>query len=434
MSTMESAKVRDGLAEEEQLEKGILERLRSEFGFIRGNFLVMVLSWLILDLASEMPSTYYPKYVEALGGTAAIIGLIGAAELVARAFVQIPGGYLADKYGRKWLIFTMTFLAGIARVFYVFAPSWEWILVGAIMCGFAGIYQPALNAIIADSVPKEKRGMGFSIIQLIAGASTTPAPLIAGYLYTKMGLVPSVRLSYIVVVISFMAATALRSRLKETVEEPEKINLSEMLKSYPSSFRESINVWKIVPRGAFILFLVFIATNFTSGLFQPVFTLYILDDLGIDFLAFSYLMTTLFVSIILLALPAGKIIDKVGKKRPLTAAFIIWGLAIPLFIWGDFYRLIAAMSLIGLIQVLINGSAMALTADLVPREHRGKVNGSRGFFTMIALSLGMFAGGWLYDNVGHQIPFLLQFVLIIPPILLVYFFIEEPKKAEINGA
>jgi MFS family permease len=116
------------------------------------------------------------------------------------------------------------------------------------------------------------------------------------------------------------------------------------------------------------------------------------------------------------------------------AAFIIWGLAIPLFIWGDFYRLIVAMSLIGLLQVLISGSAMALTADLVPREHRGKVNGSRGFFTMIALSLGMFAGGWLYDNVSHQIPFLLQFVLIIPPILLVYFFIEEPKKAEINGA
>ncbi len=46
----------------------------------------------------------------------------------------------------------------------------------------------------------------------------------------------------------------------------------------------------------------------------------------------------------------------------------------------------------------------------------------------------MFAGGWLYDNVDHQVPFLLQFVLIIPPFLLVYFFIEEPKKGEINGA
>ena len=419
---------------EETMRKGLLIQLSEEFGFIRGNFLIMVLSWLILDFAGEMPSTYYPKYVEALGGTAAIIGLIGAAELVARALVQIPGGYLADKYGRKWLIFTMTFFAGVARVFYVFAPSWEWILVGAIMGGFAGIYQPALNAIIADSVPKEKRGMGFSIIQLIAGASTTPAPLIAGYLYTKMGLVPSVRLSYIIVVIGFLAASALRTRLEETVENPAKIDLSEMLSSYPSSLKESINVWKVVPRGAFVIFLVFIAVNFTSGLFQPVFTLYILDDLGIDYVAFSYIMTTLFVSMIILALPAGKLIDKIGKKKPILAAFVIWGMAVPLLIWGDFYRIIVSMTLVGLLQVLVNGAASALTADLVPREHRGKVNGSRGFFSMIALSLGMFAGGWLYDNVGHQIPFLLQFVLIIPPILIVYFFIEEPKEEEINGA
>ncbi|MFB0558574.1 MAG: MFS transporter [Candidatus Bathyarchaeia archaeon] len=427
------------LAEEEleapaDVDVGLFGRIRSEFGFIRGNFLVMVLSWLILDFASEMPSTYYPKYVEALGGTAAIIGLIGAAGLVARALVQIPGGYLADKYGRKWLIFTMTFFAGVARVFYIIAPSWEWILIGAIMGGFAGLYQPALNAIIADSVPKEKRGMGFSIIQLIASASTTPAPLIAGYLYTKMGLVPSVRFSYIVFVIGFLAASALRTRLKETVENPAKINLSEMLGSYPSSLRESINVWKVVPRGAFILFLVFIAVNFTSGLFQPVFTLYILDDLGIDYVAFSYIMTTLFVSMIVLALPAGLLIDKIGKKKPILGAFILWSMAVPLLIWGDFYRLIVSMSLVGLLQVLINGAASALTADLVPREHRGKVNGSRGFFAMISLSMGMFAGGWLYDNIGHQIPFLLQLILIIPPILLVYFFIDEPRKDEINGA
>jgi len=413
---------------------GLISRIRSEFGFIRGNFLVMVLSWLILDFAGEMPSTYYPKYVEALGGTAAIIGLIGASELVARALVQIPGGYLTDKYGRKWLIFTMTFFAGVARVFYIFAPSWEWILFGAIMVGFTGIYQPALNAIIADSVPKEKRGMGFTIIHLISSASTTPAPLIAGYLYTKMGLVPSVRFSYIVVVIGFLVASALRTRLEETVENPAKINLSEMLGSYPSSLMESINVWKVVPRGAFILFLVFIAVNFTVGLFQPVFTLYILDDLGIDYVAFSYIMTTLFVSMIVLALPAGKLIDRFGKKKPIMGAFILWGMAIPLLIWGDFNRLIVFMSLFGIIQVLLHGAVSALTADLVPREHRGKVNGSRGFFAMISLSLGMFAGGWFYDNIGQQIPFLLQLILIIPPILLVYFFIDEPRKDEINGA
>ena len=429
---MEVEESKEGSASEPK--KGLLSRFRSEFGFIQGNFLVMVMSWIILDFASELPATYYPKYVEALGGTAAIIGLIGAVEMIARAIVQIPGGYMADKYGRKWLIFTMTFLAGIARIFYAAAPSWEWILVGAILVGLTGIYQPALNAIIADSVPKEKRGMGFSIIQLIASASTTPAPLLAGILYTRMGLIPSMRLSYIVVVIGFVVASILRYRLKETVEDPAKINLGEMLGEYPISLRASIDVWKVVPKSAFVLFIVFVFTNFMVGLFNPVLTLYILDDLGINYVAFSYIMTTLFVSMIILALPAGKLIDKYGKKKPMMAAFMVWTLAIAMLIGGDFYRLIVSMSLVGMIQVLVGGAASALSADLVPREHRGKVNGSRGFFSMLALSAGMFSGGWLYDNVGHQIPFLLQFVLIIPPLLLTYFFIEEPHKDEINGS
>ncbi|MGD2200685.1 MAG: MFS transporter [Candidatus Bathyarchaeota archaeon] len=423
----------EGAQEVDNKETGLFSRLRSEFSFIQGNFLIMLLSWLVLDFASELPATYYPKYVEALGGTAAIIGLIGSAEMITRALVQIPGGYLTDKYGRRWIIFTMTFFAGISRILYIFAPSWEWILIGAILVGFTSIYQPALHAIIADSVPKERRGMGFSIIQLIASASTTPAPLIAGILYTRMGLVPSVRLSYIVVVVGFLIAAALRSRLKETVEDPDKIDLKEMIGSYPSSLKESVNVWRVVPRTAFILFVTSILVNFAVGLFQPVFTLYILDDLGIDYVAFSYIMTALFVSMIILAIPSGKLIDKFGKKKGLMAAYLMWFMAVPLLVWGDFFRLIVSMSFVGLVQVLINGASSALTADLVPREHRGKVNGSRGFFSMIFLSLGMFLGGWLYDNVGHQVPFLLQFVLMLPPLILTYVLIEEPRGGEING-
>ena len=290
-------------------ENGLPRRLHSEFGFIAGNFLIMVLSWLILDFFSEMPATYYPLYVQALGGTAASIGLIGAVEMVARGLVQIPGGYLADKYGRRWLISTMTFMAAIGRIFYVLAPSWEWILLGAVTVGLTNIYGPALNAIVADSVPKERRGMAFSIINLIASVSTTPAPLIAGLLYVQMGLVPSMRLGYGLMMAGFLGAALMRTRLKETVENPTRINLSEMAASYPRSMRESVNVWRLVPRSAFVLFVANSMTSFIIGTYQPVFTLYIIRDLGIGEVAFSYIMTALFVSMIVLALPAGKIID-----------------------------------------------------------------------------------------------------------------------------
>jgi MFS family permease len=104
---------------------GLLSRIASEFDFIRGNFLILVISWLIMDLASEMPTTYYGLYIEALGGSATIIGLIGFVSMIVQALVQFPGGYLADKYGRRWLISTMTFGLALSYAFYAFAPSWQ---------------------------------------------------------------------------------------------------------------------------------------------------------------------------------------------------------------------------------------------------------------------------------------------------------------------
>ncbi|MBN2335134.1 MFS transporter [Candidatus Bathyarchaeota archaeon] len=417
-------------AEAGEAQGGLVQRVRSEFDFVKGNFLVMVASWLVLDLFTELPSTYYPLYVEALGGTASIIGLIGAAQMLATAFVQIPGGYLTDKYGRRWLIATMTFIAAFARLFYAYAPTWHWILAGAVIAGFCAIYQPALNAIVADSLPKEKRGMGFSIINLIASVSTTPAPLLAGYMFTIYGLMPSMRLIYKMVFAGFLVAALLRSRLKETVENPVAINVGEMLGEYPASVRESVNVWKLVPRAAFVLFLINVIVSYAVGLFQPVMTLYMIRDLGITELQLSYIMTALPVTMILLALPAGKLIDKVDKRIPIILSFLLWGAAIMLLVYGDFTRLIISMILVGILQVMINSAISAFSAELVPQEHRGKVNGSRGFFSMISMAMGQLSGGWLYDNVSHQIPFLLELVIIVPAILMAWRWLEEPKVEE----
>jgi len=49
-------------------------------------------------------------------------------------------------------------------------------IAGRLIVGLTSIYGPALNAIVADSVPKERRGMAFSIINLIASVSRRQPP------------------------------------------------------------------------------------------------------------------------------------------------------------------------------------------------------------------------------------------------------------------
>jgi MFS family permease len=418
--------------DESSTQQGLVSRIRREFDFIQGNFLYLIISWFIIDFVVELPSTYFPLYVKALGGTATSLGIIMASTMISMSFVQLLGGYIADKYGRKWIITIMTVIAGLGRLIYVLAPTWEWLIIAGIIIGVSLIYGPALQAMVADSLPSEKRGIGYGLVHLITSASTTPAPLIAGYLFLRMGLVPSVRLCYGIATIGFLIAAMIRTRLKETVESPERINVREMIESYPTSIKESMNVWEHVPKDAFALFTNKVGTSFSAGIMMPVSTLFIIDDLGISELELSIILSSMFVTMILFALPTGKLVDIVGKKKPLLFGYIIWGISVPLFLYGNFWRLFVVMTLWGALRVLIRSARSAWNADLVSIENRGKVNGSSYFYSLIALSLGQLIGGWVYDNLGHSTPVILQAVFMIPPFLIILLKTKEPPIHEPN--
>jgi len=130
-----------------------LGKLKEEFSFFRGNYLILIISWILMDFAGELPGTYYSDYVIQLGGSATILGTIMLVSLLALASVQFLGGYLADKYGRRWLVSTLTFGVAISFIFYAAAPSWHFILIGAMTQNLCLLYQPALNALMADSLP-----------------------------------------------------------------------------------------------------------------------------------------------------------------------------------------------------------------------------------------------------------------------------------------
>jgi hypothetical protein len=73
---------------------GFGDVLRREFSFITGNYRILVVSWIIMDLAMEMPTPNFQYYVQALGGTGVALGIIGFANFLAMAVVAFPGGYL----------------------------------------------------------------------------------------------------------------------------------------------------------------------------------------------------------------------------------------------------------------------------------------------------------------------------------------------------
>lgn len=385
-----------------------------------------------MGFASTIPSTYYSLYVVELGGSAFIIGLIGFLSLIPLALVQFLGGYLADKNGRRKLIVTMTFGVALTFVLYAIAPTWHFILVGATLQSLCLIYQPALVAIQHDSLPPEKRGMGFSTIELINNTVAVLSPMIAGILFLHYGLVFGVRVGYTIVVISYLAAAVVRIKLKETLKgNTERMSFREAIRAYPKAVKESISVWKGVPRSMLYLFLTLAIDTFAFSMIGPYMLLYATKVLQIEEFEWALLMTWSSIVVMISLLPSGKIVDKVGRKKPLLMSWLVYIPAMWLFIYGDLRTLLVYYLIAGISSALYMPAVSALQADLVPREKRGKINGCIRFFNVLLSGGAQLVGGFLYEYVSPQLPLFFALASVIPCTLVVLFFIKEPEKREV---
>jgi MFS family permease len=410
---------------------GLLDILRREFYFITGNYQVLVISWIIMDLAMEMPVPNYQLYVqEVLGGNdfPMALGIIGFANWVAMAVVAFPGGYLADKYGRRWLITTMTFVMALSNLFFAFASSWHFILIGTIVHSLCLIYQPALFAMVQDSLPPEKRGMGSSIIMLIHGTFNTPGPAIAGLLLLSFGLEMSMRIIYIIVTILYLVAAIWRFKLKETITNAEPLRFRYFVSSYPKAVKESFNVWKKVPKTVLWLFVVQTLVTFGMSLTQVMNAIYAVDVLGVPEEQWWLTFIPLLLTMIAVSIPIGKMVDKIGRKIPLILGLFVFSAATVIFVSGNLLTLMISMSLFGMGQLLVMSAAMALSTDLVDPVNRGKVVGFRNFVGYIFMGLGMLLGNYLYVSLFPQMPFYVALGLLIPAFLIVLFLVHEAEK------
>ena len=421
----------------------VLLKLGEEFSFMKGNMGVLVASWMLMHFASSIPEAFYGQYVRELGGNAYDLGLIGMASLLALASVQLPGGHLADKRGRRELIVLMTFGVASSYLFYALALEWRWVLVGAVIQNFCLIYQSALMAIEADSLPPERRGVGYSSAMLLVMLASSPGPLLGGVLCARYGLLPAMRAAYLFVFLAYTMGALLRFRLKETLELKATPSLKGLLTSYPRAIRESVTVWKDLPSSALWLLVSMLAIDLSIAPLYPYWLLYALDVLHVSEVEWGSLSFMQRFAMMLIALPLGKLIDVAGRRRPLLVGVALMAPSTLFFLEGATFKpsrpilgvyhplLLASFLLASASTPLINVSYSSLMADLVPKEKRGRVIGCAQFTGYICMALGSLIEGSLYERVSRSAPFYLSIIVgTIASLVIIFLKVRESGKRE----
>ena len=242
---------------------GLSEQLRGKNAVLSGNFLVLIITWVLMYSTQPIPDTYSSLYYLSLGATPFLLSVMFFVGSLAIAFVQFPGGYLADKNGRRWLIATMSFGLALGYIFFIFAPSWQFIVLGMVLQNFCLLYTPALMAMMLDSLEPSKRGTGLNFQSVLMSLISLPAPLIAATLVLVNGEYVSpqsdfgMRIAFTVVLVAYLVAAALRLKLKETLPpngEGSRPKIFLAFREYPKVVRESWQVWSKAPKSAYYLF------------------------------------------------------------------------------------------------------------------------------------------------------------------------------------
>jgi len=414
------------------MSKSVLTRIRNEFSFMRGNLLTLIVSWLFVYFTFSLVFSFESPYFRELGAPPLVIGLMGSVGAAVLGLVRIPGGYITDKYGRKQIIVTMTFAIAISYLFYIFAPDWRFVLIGMIISNLSLIYQPALDAILADSIPPEKRGMGYAATNVVPNIPTIIAPATAGFLVETHGLVPGMRIVYTIVFFCLMAAAVIRLLfLRETLQNPQKIKLGEMKAAFRNSIGAIAEALKYMPASLKFLTIAFLVSAFEEPMFRMFTSLYVFDVIRVSKIEWGLVNTASVATTLILGFPLGKLIDRFGRRKSIILAYLLFVPSSVFFIFcGTFSQLLIIYLMFAIGGSILYPAYSALLADMIPKEKRGRIMGTIVTLNILATVPASALGGFLY-GVSPAYPFVFAIILGTTVCLIILFTVKEPKIREI---
>jgi MFS family permease len=148
----------------------------------------------LLGAGEELWKKFLPKYLEALGAGAFAVGVFGTAKDFLDAVYQYPGGWIADRFGRRRAFLLFVALASVGYAIYSVSPSWPWVFVGlAFAMAWSSMASPAIFAVVGDALPRERRAMGFTVQSILRRVPMAFAPPLGGALIAAFGIVSGVR-------------------------------------------------------------------------------------------------------------------------------------------------------------------------------------------------------------------------------------------------
>jgi len=348
---------------------------------------------LVNDSASEMLYPLIPLYLASvlMAGPRALGIIEGIAEATA-SLLKLFSGVIVDRTRRAkpWIVFGYG-LAGLGRPLIAFVSSWPWLLV----IRFAdrvgkGLRSSPRDALLAASVPAERRGLAFGLHRAMDNAGAVIGPLVASLLLAAQVPLHDIFLwSIVPAVLCLALALAIREPAAEVTAAPKPFDWR--LRDMPPLFKR---------------FLAVVAL-FTLGNSSNMFLLLRARELGVAEATIPLLWAAVALVATVFSTPLSALSDRFGRMHLLVGGYVAYGLFYLVLgsMVHDGLLLFALFGFYGLFMAATEGVEKALVADLAPAERRGTAFGWFNLTAGVMLLPASLVFGWLWQGVSSWAAF-----------------------------
>src|ERR1700691_5841538 len=351
------------------------------------------------DAATEMAYWVLPAFLASLGAGPAQLGLIeGVAESVA-SFAMLFSGYLADHISRrKPVVVAGYFAANAVKPLLAIVTAWPQILLIRFTDWLAkGVRGAPRDVMVAESVPKNRLGSAYGLIQSMDSAGAIAGPLTALVLLARFRIRsvcwPAAIRGALCVLVALVG-------IREVSRAAPGGQPRAALRTLASPSEERINL-----PGSFFFILIAV-TLFSLGNSSDMFLVLRAQNIGIR-VALAPLLGLVFnITYTLASWPAGWVSDHVSRRQIGSVGYLIF--AAVYFVFGRAPSALAiwiAMAVYGFYYALTQPVLKALVVESVGENVRGRALGIYFFVTSVATLAASLITGELWKHYGAAIPF-----------------------------
>lgn len=368
-------------------------------------------------------SPVLPLYVQALGGSEMIIGLISAFSPLAGILFSFPIGLMSDKIGRKKLLLISGAIFLIAPLLYLSVSSPIWLIPIRFFHGIAtAILGPIASAMIVSTYEKSKgEKLGYYSSSTLIGRAL--APLIGGLIisYFANPNVPLISYKYVYIAAFILAIPVFIfiTLLKDKKKSDVPIAAIDFITELKDLFANK----KLISTASLEM-----AIYFAYGAFETYLPLY-LNQLNVSAKQIGLIFSVQILAIALSKPLFGKLADRIDKRKLILIGSLVIGFAIGTI---GLFQSIPMAFILGILFGLGLSFATVATSSYVAEVSRpeklGSSLGALSAIMDIGQTIGPFITGVAITYFSYKIGFLFSLVMVIAAGFIFYFY-NQRKQA-----